>query len=199
MTDRYRTISKEGQAIIREKASRFVAFAFHAADEHAFKETVERIAHAHHSSRHVCHAFVAEPDGSLQRSNDAGEPSGTAGAPILRAILQSELTFTGVVVVRYFGGTLLGKAGLIRAYGDAARAAIAQASIIERVMRAAIDFTCDHGRFTWLKSDLLRMDGVLTSSSFGDRCSGTAEVPRGMLKEVLERWRAKGVDAEAAT
>src|SRR5690606_25956017 len=94
--DRYRTLESGTQAVLREKASRFIAFAFPINDQDEFKRRVDAIAKEHHSSRHVCYAWVLGDNGDQQRSNDAGEPSGTAGKPILNRILGMQLTYTAV-------------------------------------------------------------------------------------------------------
>ncbi|MCB0783756.1 MAG: YigZ family protein, partial [Flavobacteriales bacterium] len=123
--DHYLTLAEESGAQLREKASRFIAYAFPIADEDDFKQRLEALAAKHHDSRHVCYAWVLGAGGERHRANDAGEPNGTAGAPILRHLQGAGLTFAAVVVVRYFGGTKLGRGGLVRAYGDVAREAIA--------------------------------------------------------------------------
>lgn len=194
MSDRYLTIETPGEGSVREKASRFLGFAFHAADEESAKEGIARITKAHHASRHACYAYVLGSGSEVHRMYDAGEPAGTAGAPLLRAIQQFTLTHTAVVVVRYFGGTLLGKPGLIRAYGAAARAALTAASIREEVVQEPIRFICPLARFEWLKSDLRRIDGRLTGSSFGDDCRGSALIPRDLVTHVIANWLAHGID-----
>lgn len=195
MSDRYRTIGTGGESLLREKGSRFIGIAFHAAAESDAREGIARIAKQHHASRHICFAYVLGPGMELQRVNDAGEPAGTAGAPILRAIQQAGLTCIAVVVVRYFGGTLLGKGGLIRAYGEAARDAIAGSTVKEEVIRAAVSFRCPLARVDWLKQELRRMDGMLTESSFGDDCNGVAMLPGGAAHEAIARWGAHGIIA----
>lgn len=197
MTDRYRTIESSGEGTLREKASRFIATAMHASDEREAKDRIALIARTHHDSRHVCYAYVLGPGMEIHRINDAGEPAGTAGAPILRAIQQHGLTNVLVVVVRYFGGTLLGKAGLVRAYSDAARAALEAATIREEIVRDPIAFICPISRFDWLKVELRRIDGLLTGSSFSDDCRGIAWIPRNLVANAIANWRLHGIEAEA--
>lgn len=196
MSDRYRTIESTGEGMLREKASRFLAFAMHASGESAAKELIASIAKGHHDSRHVCYAYVIGPGMDVQRAHDAGEPAGTAGAPILRAIQQQGLTNTVVVVVRYFGGTLLGKAGLIRAYGSAARSALDAATIREEVVRDPVAFICPLPRIDWLKTELRRLDGLLTDGSFGDDCRGIAWIPRERIKDAIANWRIHGIEVQ---
>jgi uncharacterized YigZ family protein len=134
MTDRasFITIESSGEGEYREKGSRFIGYGFHCMTEDAFKLELERIKKEHHQARHYCFAYVLEEDASIYRSNDDGEPNGTAGKPILAQLNGSSITYGGVVVVRYFGGTKLGKGGLVRAYGNAAKEAIENSILVER-------------------------------------------------------------------
>ncbi|MBL0126210.1 MAG: YigZ family protein [Flavobacteriales bacterium] len=192
--DRYRSISNACEATLRERASRFIGIAFPIRDEEEFRIALGRISRSHHGANHFCYAFVLGPDATVHRVNDAGEPSGTAGRPILRAIRSMELTNTAVVVVRYFGGTLLGKAGLVKAYGEAARSALAEAIIVEHVVRENVHFACDHAQFDRLKKELAQIDGVLGECTFNERCEGVVALPVGSLHTISDRWIASGID-----
>lgn len=125
--DIYYNISKAGEGQYREKMSRFLAFAFHASTSDEAREIVKRISNEYHDARHVCWAYVVGADGTEWQLNDNGEPSGTAGKPILGQIRSYGLTDTVVAVVRYFGGIKLGTSGLISAYREAARLALEDA------------------------------------------------------------------------
>ena len=117
---------------LREKGSKFLAFLYPVKLEEEIKKHLQELKSKYPDATHHCYAWVLHPDKSAQRSSDDGEPSGSAGKPILRAILSSGLTNVLVVVVRYFGGTQLGIPGLIKAYGDAAKLATAEAYKIEK-------------------------------------------------------------------
>jgi len=117
---------------LREKGSKFLAFLYPVKLEEEIKKHLQELKSKYPDATHNCYAWVLHPDKSAQRSSDDGEPSGSAGKPILRAILSSGLTNVLVVVVRYFGGTQLGIPGLIKAYGDAAKLATAEAYKIEK-------------------------------------------------------------------
>ena len=197
MQDRYRTIGSATQAVLREKASRFIAFAFPITDQEDFKRRVDAIAKEHHSSRHVCYAWVLGDNGDQQRSNDAGEPNGTAGKPILNRILGANLTYTAVVVVRYFGGTLLGKSGLIKAYGEAAQMALDEAPIEERMVRGKIAITCTHAQFEAIKRELIAMEGEVVQSEFTSVVDAVVAVPKSKVEECVDRWAARGIQARA--
>ena len=132
--DTYLTLSAGGEAVYTEKRSKFYAFAEHVDDEESAKARVAALRKQFYDARHVCFAYVLDFDGQRTRSNDDGEPSGTAGRPILGALRSAGLTFTLAVVVRYFGGVKLGTGGLVVAYREAAAAAIAEATVEERLI-----------------------------------------------------------------
>ena len=132
--DTYLTLSTSGEAVYTEKRSKFYAFAEHVDDEESAKARVAALRKQFYDARHVCFAYVLDFDGQRTRSNDDGEPSGTAGRPILGALRSAGLTFTLAIVIRYFGGVKLGTGGLVVAYREAAAAAIAEATVEERLI-----------------------------------------------------------------
>lgn len=192
----YRTIDGISEGVYRELASKFIARAFHVTDEASFKREAEQLASEHPASRHVCYAWVLGNAGDRHRANDDGEPTGTAGKPILRQLQAAGLTYCGLVVVRYFGGTLLGRAGLIHAYGEAARLALANASIVERVLMDRFTVTCTYDRFDGLKTDVLSRGGRLLESVFSERCTTTIELPKGMCDLLIPKWSQLGLVVE---
>ena len=120
MDDVYQTIEKESQGYFKDKGSKFYAFAFPVTNEEQVKEILARLRKEHHSARHHCFAWRFGTENVSFRANDDGEPSSTAGKPILGQLLTCNVTNILVVVIRYFGGTLLGVSGLINAYRNAA-------------------------------------------------------------------------------
>jgi len=130
--DTYRTIENPSQGIFKDRGSKFLAFVFPIRNEQHVKEHLAELRKEHHGARHHCYAFRMGADKQFFRSNDDGEPSGTAGKPILGQIQSNDLTDILIVVVRYFGGTLLGVSGLIAAYRSAAADAIANSKIVEK-------------------------------------------------------------------
>jgi len=133
-TDEYKTVRKSSDGLYREKGSRFVSVAIPIQNENEIKSHVEAIRKEHHEARHHCFAWVLGPEGNSWRANDDGEPSGTAGRPILGQIRSYGLTNILIVVSRYFGGRLLGVSGLINAYRTAASSALGNAEIIDHVI-----------------------------------------------------------------
>ena len=131
MGDTYFTISKEGEGIVREKMSRFLSFAMHVGSVEEAAMKIKEFQNRFHDSRHVCWAYMIGASRDVWQLNDNGEPSGTAGKPILGQINSKGLTFVLVVVVRYFGGIKLGTSGLIAAYREAARLALEDSEVVE--------------------------------------------------------------------
>ena len=138
MADTYRTLAGPTEATLKIKGSRFIGEARPVPDAAAAEEQIEEIRKREYSATHHCTAYRVGPDGGTFRYNDDGEPSGTAGPPILRQIDALELTNVLVVVTRYYGGTKLGTGGLIRAYGDAAAEALALAPVREVIQRVPV-------------------------------------------------------------
>ena len=132
--DIYKTIETTGQGLYKEKGSRFISFAIPVLNETEVKKELELLRNKYHDARHHCYAYVIGFDKNGSRANDDGEPSGTAGRPILGQIVSADLTNTLIVVIRYFGGIKLGVSGLIQAYRTAAKEAIGQTNIISRIV-----------------------------------------------------------------
>ncbi|HNZ71068.1 MAG TPA: YigZ family protein [Prolixibacteraceae bacterium] len=132
--DTYQTVEGSAEGLFKDRGSKFIAFIFHVEKEEEIKETIQHIKKEHFSARHHCYAYRLGYYGEKYRANDDGEPSGTAGKPIHGQLLSHNLTNTLIVVVRYFGGTLLGVSGLINAYKNAAADAILNASIVTRII-----------------------------------------------------------------
>lgn len=191
--DRYRSLRGRSEGTYRELASKFIGYAFPIVDEDAFKSEAERIRKEHSSARHHCYGWVLNNAGDRFRANDDGEPSGTAGKPILRQLQVLDLTFSAVIVVRYFGGTLLGKPGLIQAYGEAARLALAAADIVEGVVMERSTIECGYDRFDVVKSDILANEGAIIESTFTDQCRVLFELPIGRIDGLEGKWGLLGV------
>jgi uncharacterized YigZ family protein len=132
--DTYKTLETSGKGLYKEKGSRFISYAIPVKEEADVKRELETLRHKYHDARHHCYAYMLGFDKSASRSNDDGEPSGTAGRPILGQIITNDLTNLLVVVIRYFGGVKLGVSGLILAYRTAAREAIEQATMVTRII-----------------------------------------------------------------
>ena len=133
-TDHYLTIEAPVEVAMRERSSKFLSYIYPVETEEQIKEALDALRKRYFDATHHCYAWRLGPQGEQFRANDDGEPSGTAGKPILGQLLSHELTDCLIVVVRYFGGTKLGVPGLIAAYKEAAADAIEAATIIERTV-----------------------------------------------------------------
>ncbi len=144
MQKEYVTILEPGNGEIIEKKSRFIGYVRHVETEQEANDFVMEIKKKHYDARHNCYAYVIGEEKEVLRFSDDGEPSGTAGKPILEVITGEGLKNVCVVVTRYFGGTLLGTGGLVRAYTDAAKACISATEIVYKRMVMPIDITTDY-------------------------------------------------------
>lgn len=140
-SDTYKTITSSSQGIYKDKGSRFVSIAIPVSDQEEIKPIIDKIKKEHHEARHHCYAYMIGHERLAWRVNDDGEPSGTAGRPILGQINSYGLTNIIIVVSRYFGGTLLGVSGLINAYRSAAASAIENTEIIEKTLQEYYEIT----------------------------------------------------------
>ncbi len=143
-TDTYKTIASPSEGLFKDKGSKFIAYAYPVTKEEEVKPIIQNLKKEHYSARHHCYAFRFGADMKRFRANDDGEPSGTAGKPILGQIRSFELTNILIVIVRYFGGTLLGVSGLINAYKKASIDAIDNAKIIEKTVNDLINIDFDY-------------------------------------------------------
>jgi len=132
--DEYLTISEPSQGLFKDRGSKFLAFAYPVANEQEIKQIQEQLRSEYHDARHHCYAYMLGPEKLVYRANDDGEPSSTAGKPILGQIRSFDLTNILIVVIRYFGGTKLGVSGLIHAYKTASEEALKSANIIKKTL-----------------------------------------------------------------
>ena len=176
MADTYLTLARPSEAIFREKMSKFLAFAHPASTVEEAKAVIAQYQKKYFDARHVCWAYMLGFERTDFQSNDNGEPSGTAGKPILGQINSFGLTDTVIVVVRYFGGIKLGTSGLIAAYREAARLSLEEAEIVERKVMKQIEFT-----FPYLSmNDVMRLvkqsNLEILSQQFDNACAMTLAV-----------------------
>ncbi|MBC7383519.1 MAG: YigZ family protein [Bacteroidia bacterium] len=145
-TDAYVTVNKPAQGEYKDRGSRFIGLMYPVKSEEEAKELLKQIKKEHHSAAHHCWALVLGADAVFKKSTDDREPAGTAGRPILRVVNAHNLTFVLAVVVRYFGGKLLGVPGLIAAYGEAIRQAVNNAAIVEVIIYDLYFIACTFER-----------------------------------------------------
>jgi uncharacterized YigZ family protein len=170
-SDNYKTIKSSSEGTYKEKGSRFLAFAFPVVNQEEIKPIIERIRKEYHDASHHCFAYMIGRERLIWRINDDGEPSGSAGRPILGQINSFGLTNILIVVIRYFGGTLLGVSGLINAYKTAAAEAIKNAEIIDRTLHEYYEIDFSYASMNDVMKILKEEDAGQSRQSFELECS----------------------------
>jgi len=190
--DTYKTIKSKSTGIYREKGSRFLAFAIPVSSQDEIKPILEHYRKEYHDARHHCFSYMIGYDKSIWRSNDDGEPSGTGGKPIMGQINSNDLTNILIIVVRYFGGTLLGVSGLINAYKSAAADAISGAEIIECVVRDYYRLTFPYASMNDVMKIIKEEDLVQNEQHFELECSLKTGIRLSAREYTLSRFNAVG-------
>lgn len=186
-SDTYLTIEKPTEAIFKDKGSKFLAYAYPVENDQQIKEILNQLKKEHHTANHHCYAYRLGADKMNFRVNDDGEPSNTAGKPILGQIQSNDLTNILIVVVRYFGGTLLGVSGLINAYKNSAADVIKVSTIIEKqiLFNYTIQFYFEH--LNDVMKLLKQLDCKITHQQFDNNC----EISFGIRKANSEQCEEK--------
>lgn len=188
MTDQYRTITNQiGEGFYSEKRSKFLAFAHHVTTENEVKELLQAYKKKYYDARHCCYAYMLGADRSVFRANDDGEPSSTAGKPILGQINAHELTDILIVVVRYFGGTKLGTSGLIVAYRTAAASAIENAQIETRYVEDIIDYSFTYPLLNEVMRVVKELEPRIVSQTFDNTCHISLAIRKSQAAELRQR------------
>lgn len=169
-SDTYLTIEKPAEIIFKDKGSKFLAYAFPVQNEQQIKDILARLKKEHHTANHHCYAYRLGANKQNYRANDDGEPNNTAGKPILGQIQSSDLTDILIVVVRYFGGTLLGVSGLIYAYKTSAAEVIKACNILEKQILFNYSVQFPFEQLNEVMKLLKQMDGKITQQHFDNQC-----------------------------
>lgn len=184
-TDTYYTINKPTEGLFKDKGSKFLSFAYPIQNENEVKPIIHELKKQHHNARHHCYAYRLGCKGESYRANDDGEPSGTAGRPILGQLLSHNITNVLIVVVRYFGGTLLGVSGLINAYKNATNDAINNAQIEERIIEDQFMLTFDYHLQNMINKTIKDFNIELINSSFNNNCCYTIAIRQSDCKQAI--------------
>lgn len=187
-TDTYKTIRAVSTGLYKEKGSRFISSAFPVSDEKEIKLIVEGIRKEHHEARHHCYAYLLGSKEEIWRANDDGEPSGTAGRPILGQIKSFGLTNVLIVVSRYFGGTLLGVGGLINAYKSAAYSALNAAEIIDHIIEESYEITYPYAAMNDVMRIIKEEDAGQSEHLFDLKCSIRVSFRLASREKILARF-----------
>ncbi len=185
--DSYLTISTPSEGQYTEKRSKFLAFAFPVSTLEQIKSLLEEYQKRYYDARHVCYAYMLGHQRLTFRANDNGEPSGTAGKPILGQINSNELTDILIIVVRYFGGVKLGTSGLIQAYRAAAAEAIAAATIIEKTVDLQLTITFEYPLMNAVMRIVKEEEPAILSQTFDNDCQMTLSIRASQMPRLQQR------------
>lgn len=185
--DVYKTIEGASAGEYTEKRSKFLAFAHPVRTAEEVKTWVEQYQKKYYDARHCCYAYMLGAERKDFRANDNGEPSGTAGKPILGQINSNELTDILIVVVRYFGGIKLGTSGLIQAYKAAAAEAIGAAHIIEKTVDAEVSFFFEYPFMNQVMRIVKEESPTIVGQGYDNDCSMTLRIRKSLMPRLTER------------
>ena len=187
MDDLFKTIAAPSEGTYTEKRSKFLAFAFPVSTVEEVKELVDAHTKKYYDARHVCYAYMLGHERLVFRANDNGEPSGTAGKPILGQINSNELTDILIIVVRYFGGVKLGTSGLIQAYKAAAAEAIAAATIVEKTVDEQITVAFEYTLMNQVMRVVKEVEPAILSQTFDNDCQMTLAIRASVMPILHDR------------
>lgn len=187
MEDSYLTIAQPGEAVYKERSSKFLAFAYPVSDEGQIREILDGLRKQYYDATHHCYAWRLGANGEQFRSNDDGEPSGTAGRPILGQMLSRGITQCLIVVVRYFGGTKLGVSGLIQAYRESAQAAIESCTVIETTVDADIEVKFPYEAVNDVMRIVKDENPRVVEQKFDNTCSMRLSIRKSRAETLLGR------------
>ena len=185
MNDEYKTISNTGEGFYSEKRSKFLAFSHHVTSVEEVTDIIDKYRKKYYDARHVCYAYMLGAERTVFRANDDGEPSSTAGKPILGQINSNELTDILIVVVRYYGGVNLGTGGLIVAYKSAASDAIKNSDIITKLVEEEITYNFPYV----MTNDVMRVIKEMSPRIISQTYDNTCEIKMAIRKQEAERLR----------
>lgn len=188
--DQYKSIAAPSRGLFKDNGSRFIAFAYPVESAGEVKDIVDSLKKEYHDARHHCYAYRLGHTGDVFRINDDGEPSGSAGRPILGQIDSLGLSDVLVVVVRYFGGIKLGIPGLIRAYKTSTADALSQAEIIPKTASKCFSIGFDYLNMNQVMKVLKEMELPQSGQDFGERCSLTTKVRLSEVDNFVKKLQA---------
>jgi uncharacterized YigZ family protein len=189
MEDTYLTISTISEGLYKEKGSKFLAFAIPVTSVSEVKTILEEKRKVYYDARHVCYAYLIGEETKESRSNDDGEPSGTAGKPILGAILSKQLTNVLIVVVRYFGGTKLGTSGLINAYREASFDALENNEIIEKTIETPIEINFDYISMNDVMKVIKELSPTILNQEFDNLCCMNLSIRKSDYPRIIDKFK----------
>lgn len=195
--DVYKTLAAASEAVFKDRSSRFLAFAYPVSDLEQIKTHLDELHKKYYDATHHCYAYRLKSDGSVFRANDDGEPSGTAGRPILGQMMSMGVTECLVVVVRYFGGIKLGVPGLINAYRESTAAVLENAEIIEKTADARFEIIFPYVSMNDVMKVIKDEQPRIADQQFDNLCSMTLTIRRSRAERLESRLnKVEGVQIE---
>ena len=189
MTDEFKTIANTSEGFYSEKRSKFFAFAHHVESVEEIKQLLADYRKKYYDARHVCYAYMLGPERTDFRANDDGEPSSTAGKPILGQINSGELTDILVVVVRYYGGVNLGTSGLIVAYREATIDALAHAEVVTRQVEETVVYDFPYVMMNDVMRIVKEMGPRIVDQTYDNTCRITLAIRKSEAEQLRERLK----------
>lgn len=189
--DLYKTISKPAESNFRDHASKFIGFLYPVRSEEEIKLLLSELKKQFYDATHHCYAYRLGPKGEIFRANDDGEPSGTAGKPILNQLLSAEVTNILAVVVRYYGGTKLGVPGLINAYKEATKEALSAATFIEETVNNQFEVCFEYAAMNEVMRVVKDLNPAIVDQEMNLTCRMTLEIRQSLSHSLEEKLSNK--------
>ncbi|RUT80011.1 IMPACT family protein [Ancylomarina longa] len=187
-TDTYKTIAEISEGAYKEKGSKFIAYAYPVNSEEECKKIITKLKKEYYDARHHCYAYMLGADKQNFRANDDGEPSSTAGKPILGQILSNNLTNLLIVVIRYFGGTKLGVSGLIHAYKTAAADTIGNAEILDKTVNDIYEIKYDYLVMNDVMKIIKEDQPEQLTQDFNLNCTITLSIRQSEVERIISKF-----------
>ena len=189
--DLYKTISKPAESNFRDHASKFIGYLYPVRNEAEIKQILTELKKEHYDATHHCYAYRLGPKGEAFRANDDGEPSGSAGKPILNQLLSAQVTNVLAVVVRYYGGTKLGIPGLINAYKEATKEAIGTATIVEETVNEQFEVKFEYSAMNEVMRIVKDLNPTIVDQEMNLTCMMILEIRQSLSHSLEEKLSNK--------
>ncbi len=183
----YKTVVSESEGYYKDKGSKFIALVYHVETEDEVKEIRELVRKKYYDARHHCYAYRINPENEFSRSSDDGEPSGTAGKPMLNQLLSYDITNTLVIVVRYFGGTKLGVSGLILAYKSATKDALEESKIVKKFITSSLTVSFEYPLMNAVMKVIKDENLKIIGQNYDTNCNIILEIKKNQKKIAVNK------------
>lgn len=192
--EKYKTVEKPAEAYLNVNRSKFYSFIYPINSQQEVKQILAQLHKRFHDATHIVYAYVLGQNAEQSYASDAGEPAGSSGPPVLRTIKSYGLTNVMVAVIRYFGGKKLGIPGLIKAYSEAAKLAIENAQIVQRIIGTKLSIKCDYSQVNIVMAKISSFKAQILSQDFGVDCKLDVFVPKVFLDDFINTFKDTTVE-----